>query len=253
MTYTRAPVAIALLFALACGRTKEAPPVSGGPTLEITVDEGDPQTVTLGSVHPLAALVGPQPSAWLEVAAATADERDLELTRPATKYPDAEIRLYVDQGRAALGVFRQITADMPVDIQRIARQPIVALVGVTEVTVRTRAETFPPLSLRIDGRDQLISDSLATLRRHPSRKPRERGWELGMLVGLAVPAEQIVTSVRLHTKAGTSSPVDPALLRNPNAVLKRNRHGEYVFRMWDTKPTLEVRGVTSIEISVRPD
>lgn len=253
MTYTRAPVAIALLFALACGGSKDSPPALPGPTVEITVDEDAPQSVTLGSVRPLAALVGPQPAAWLEVSASTKDDRELELTRPATKYPDAEVRLYIDQGRPALGVFRQITADMPADIQRIARQPIVALVGVTEVTIRTRAETYPPLTLRIDGRDQPITDSLPALPRHPSKRPRERGWELGVLVGLGVPPERSVTSVRLHTKGGTISPIDAALLRDPNAVLKRNRHGAYVFRMWDTKPTLEVRDVTLIEISVRPD
>jgi len=249
MTYTRAPVAIALLLASACSRpTKDAVPPPG-PTVELTVDDGDTTAVTMGSAaRPLAAVVGPQPAAWLEVRASTADGRDLELTRPATKYPDAEVRLYMDQGRPALGVFRHITADMPADIQRIARQPIVALAGVAEVTVRTQLETFAPLTIRLEGRDQVITESLRTLRLHPSRKPRERGWELGAILALAVPPDRAITAVRLHTKDGTAMPLDVALVRNPSAVLKRNRHGEYVFRMWDTKPTLELRGVTLIEI-----
>lgn len=249
MTYTRAPVAIALLLAMACGRRSEPPPAPVGPSLEITVDEADAERVTLDvAPRPLAAVVGPQPAAWLVVTASSADGRDLELTRPATTYPDAEVRLYVDEGRAAVGVFRRITADMPADIQRIARQPIIALIDVTEVTVRTRLETFAPLVIRVDGRDQMISDALRTLPRRPSKRPRERGWELAAIVALAVPPERTIAVVRLHAKDGTVMPLDAALVRAPEAVLKRNRHGEYVFRMWDTKPAVEVRGVTLIEI-----
>lgn len=248
-TYTRTPFAIALLLATGCGRDP-APPAPVGPTIEITLDDGAPRRASLGGPQPLVELIGVAPASWLEVIASSDDERTLELTRPATTYPDADVRFYFDQDRPALGVFRRITPDMPPDVARIARQPIVGLAGITTVEIRTRPRVMPPLAVTVDGSTQPIAESLRSLKLHPTNKPRERGWSFGDVIALAVPRDRGVRAIRLHTRAGSVTPLDVQAARSEGAILKRNQRGQYVFRMWDNsgKAALEVRDVTSIDI-----
>lgn len=235
---------------MACGR-EQAPPSEQpiGPTVEVRVDDGAPRRVAVTTPVTLVSLVGVAPDAWLEVTAAAGDERTLELTRPAATYPDTEVRIYIDQARPAIGVFRSVTPTMPPDIVAIAKQPVVSLVDVSAIHVHTRPRELPPLTVVADGRAVSVSTQLRDLAKLRATTPRERGWRLGDVIGLVVPADRVLRSVRLHAQ-GAITEIDVQALRAPTAIFKENQRGEYVFRMWDNAKSrqLEVRGVTKIEV-----
>jgi hypothetical protein len=212
----------------------------------VTLDDAAPRPVQVTGPVALDTLVGTPPDTWVEVIGATSDDRMIELAHPSTAYPGATVRLYLEQGQPALGVFRPIAPDLPSDLAAIAKQPLQSLIGVTEVSVRTHVVALPPLSVVVDGVATDVSPQLRGLSKSGAT-PRERGWSLGDVIGLAIPAGREVQSVRL-VASGTTTPLPREALKG---LFKLTRHNQYVFRMWDKPkdpPSHEVRGVTSIEI-----
>lgn len=244
-------VVVAVLVALAC-RDPAGAPVVTGRTVDIAVDDDPARAIVIEGATPLHTLVPTPAGSWFEVVATTRDEaRTLELPRPATTYAGNELRVYLDQGRPALGVFRQVDASTPGELSGIARQPLVFLADVTAIHVRTRPLPLPLLAVTIAGREvPLDSDRLRALPKVNASVPRERGWRLFDVIALASPPTEL-RSIRLHTHAAIT-PIDLATARSPDALLKQNQRGEYVFRVWDNasaRPRIEVRGVTRIEIN----
>lgn len=257
MTYTR--TARGRTLCVACGiallgcrsdRDKPAPPPPG-PWIDLTIDGAAPRTIRLDQAIPLSALVEPAPSTWLEVEASTRDGRSLELASPSTSYPGSELRLYVDRGRAALGVFPPVTADMPAEVAAIARQPIAALLSISSVQVHTKPSPVPPLTIEIAGNARAVTaEQLRALPTASAGSWRAQGWALADVVEAAAPGIE-VHAIRV---IGTQTVrVDAAALRDQSRVmlLKPTRRGSYVFRMWDNgakTPANEVRDVTKLVV-----
>lgn len=127
-THTRAPLALCLAF-VAC-KGKAAPPPPVGPSIEVFTDQ-TARSVTVDRAFALTTIVTPPPTSWIAVSADTADDRSIEFASPATTYAGDEIRLYLDHGKVAIGVFPPVTADMPPQTRERASQPILSLVGIT--------------------------------------------------------------------------------------------------------------------------
>jgi hypothetical protein len=233
-----------------CRGDPPAPAIPTGPTVQLTVDDGAPRTIAIERTIPLRALLDVAPAAWIEVRAAATDERGLELSAPATRYPGSELRLYLDQGQPALGVFPPITPDMPADVAALARQPTASLTSLASVHVQTRPTARSGLVVVAEGREVAISgEQVHALPGVPRGTSRAQGWLLAGLIELASPGRE-VTTIRI-LGAGDPMTIGAQLLRDPAqiVVLKQNQRGEYVFRVWDRDgryPTREVRRVTRI-------
>lgn len=233
-THTRAPLVLcALLFAC---KGKPASPPPHGPEIELFTDE-NAHTVSVDQPIALAKLVAPPPEAWLEVRADGANDHFIELS----PRPEDEIRLYVDHGEVAIGVFPPITPDMPPDVQRRAAQPLSSLVGITSVHVATHLPALPSLVVAIDNREVTLGDALRGL--SLSGKRRAQGWALADVLVLAGAADvRVVRIVGAQEITLDRAEID-------KAIIKPNQRGEYVVRVWDDgakAPTREVRGVTKI-------
>ena len=259
-THTRAPrercgrwcVIACSVGMMACRGDGAAPPPPLGPAIQLSIDDGDKRTIGIDRTIPLASVVEIPPASWLEVRADADDERWLELAKPATAYPGSEIRLYLDQGRVALGVFPAVTPDMPPEIAARARQPTASLTAVVSVQIVTQRSTrLPPLSIVVEGRDiALASDKLRALRRVSGK--RAHGWALADVIALAGRASPGAPDPQaIHVVGAETVTVEPAALRDQTRfhLLKPNQRGEYVFRVWESEgraPTREVRRVTKI-------
>lgn len=238
-THTRAP--LALLAALIACNGKPAPAPPPRVTIEIFTDDSA-RTIAIERATPLAELVGPAPGRWLEVRADTRDGRFLELEKPSLTYQGDEIRLYAEDGRAAIGVFPPVTADMPAEVARRASQPIVSLTPIASVHVMTHAVELPALTVVVGGKDiRLASAALRALATTGER--HAQGWALVDVIALS--GAQPTGPVRIiGAQEVTLAPAELA-----KAVVKPNQRGEYVVRVWDEgakSPTREVRGVTKI-------
>ncbi len=226
-----------------------APPAGPGPSVQLALD-GAARRVAISQPIALTRLVDAAPSTWLEVRAETDDGRALELPSPSTTYPDREVRLYLDEGRPALGVFPPITADMPPDVAARARQPTATLAPISRVSVTThRVDSRPPLTIVIDGAEHaLTADQLDTLLPATGGPPRAQGWPLADVIGLAAGSRTFRT---VRIVADEDLTLGTHALRAPQqqALLRLNHHGEYVFRVWESgrqSPTYERHHVTKI-------
>lgn len=241
---------MAIALFTACRGEPPAPAAPTGPTVELTVDDGPPRTVVIAGTVALSTLVDLPPTAWLEVRAAAVYDRGLELSAPATRYPGSEIRLYLDQGQPALGLFPPVTPDMPAEVAALARQPTASLTTVASVHVVTRRIAMPSLRIVVGGRDVAItSDQLRAVPGLPRGTSRAQGWPLVDVIHLAAPGGDLRT-IRIEGDGDPIS-VPAAALQDPKQiiVLKQNQRGEYVFRMWEPdgrSPTRELRRVTRI-------
>lgn len=235
-THTRAPLVLCLAL-LAC-KDKPRPDVPKGPQVEVFTDE-NARTISVAQPIALAQIVAAPPTSWIEVRADTADERFIELS----PRPEDEIRLYVDHGAVAIGVFPPITADMPPEVKQRAALPLSSLVGITTVHVATHLPALPPLAISIGGKDVTIDDALRGLAM--SGKRRAQGWALLDVLALAGASD--VQAV--HVIGAQEITLDRAQIEK--AVLKANQRGEYVVRVWDEgakAPTREVRRVMQIVV-----
>lgn len=235
-----------------CRGDPPAPAGPTGPTIQLTVDDGPARTVVIDRTLALASLLELPPAAWLEVRAEAVDERGIELWAPATWYPGSEVRLYLDQGQPALGLFPPVTPDMPAEVAALARQPTASLTTLASVHVVTRRVTRPGLIVVGDGREIAItSDQLRALPALQRGASRAEGWPLADVIDLASPKVEVQT-IRIE---GAGDPITLAAqaLRDPAQilVLKQNQRGDYVFRMWEPQgrsPTRELRRVTRIVV-----
>lgn len=185
---------------------------AGGPTIEVALDDVV-RTVVIDRAMPLSSLVSAPPAQWIFIRADAREGRWLEIPTPATTYPDGELRLSIDRGRVTLGVFDGDHA-------------LAGLSSVTKIRVLTH-EAPTTLTIVIGGRERLWkSDARET----PLRD--------------VIDTDQ-VRSVRIIGET------EIALTSITNAVLKTNKRGEHVVRVWDNgreHPTHEVRGVTKIVV-----
>jgi hypothetical protein len=236
-THTRAPL-VALTLALFACKEKPRPAPPRGPQVEVFTDE-NARTISVEQPVALASIVAPPEASWIEVRADTSDQRFIELS----PRPEDEIRLYVDHGAAAIGVFPPVTPDMPPDVQQRASLPLSSLVGITTVHVATHLPALPPLAISVAGNDVTLGDALRGLAM--TGKQRAAGWPLLDVIALAGTAD--VQAVRILDARAQEITLDRAELEK--AVLKLSSRGEYVVRVWDEgakAPTREVRGVTKI-------
>jgi hypothetical protein len=229
---------LVLLALLACKDTPARPPVPQGPQVEVFSDD-NARTISVVEPVALAKVVTEAPASWLEVRADAPDGRSIELA----PRPEDEIRLYLEQGKVAIGVFPPVTADMPPEVRARANQPFSSLVGVSTVHVATHLPSLPDLTITVAGKDVALSDALRGLQ--PTGKRRAQGWPLEDVLGLAgaanVQAARVVGAQEIT--------LDRAEIEK--ALIKPNHRGEYVIRVWDEgakAPTREVRGVTKIVV-----
>lgn len=192
---------------------------------------------------PLHSLVSVAPASWLEVRAETSDERWIELV-PAL-IQKAEVRLYLDQGRPAIGAFGPVAPDMRDEIARIARQPITSLPGITRIDVVTKRPVLPTFIVEVDGTERsLAGETLRSLTAVSER--HAQGWPIRDVIKLA--SDQPVTTLRVV--GATTLSID-ASDPNRHYLLKLNRKGEYVVRVWEhggRHPLQEVRRVAKIAV-----
>jgi hypothetical protein len=249
-TYTQLPRLLFAIASLAACRNNSAE-IPRGRSIELSLD-GAARTVAIDRPIALASLVDAAAASWIEVRADSRDDRWLELEAPSTTYPDAEIRLYVERDRAAIGVFPPVTADMRPEVAALAKQPLAVLDNVVRVEVLTRRDfKLSPLTVEIAGREVILTgEQVRALRALSGGKSRPQGWSLAELIAIAAPGHP---PQRVTVIGSSEVSLDGAALHDPEAihVLKSNQHGEYVFRVWQKGaryPTREVRRVTKLVI-----
>lgn len=247
-THTRAPgdpvrrhlarvAGIVAAMSVSCRDAPPPPPAPSGPTLVLAID-GAERTIAIDRTIPLTSLVAPAPRAWLEVRAEATDGRWLELPSPASTYPGAELRLSVERGRVAIGVFGSAPA------------PLASLVPVVRVDVMTRAPALPALTITLAGDDLVVDGARLRELRTISDGPHLQGWPLGDLLALVAGAHP-PAAVRIIGDVEVTLDAEALAAPHRRHVLKANQRGEYVFRVWaegDRRPTREVRRVTKIVV-----
>jgi hypothetical protein len=222
-----------------------------GPYATLAVDGAKPAVVTVSAPTSLATLV-PATPAWFLVEAQATDGRFLELQTPATTYPGAEVRLYVRDGRLAIGVYRPPVTEVPPAVAELAAQPVVELTNVVEINVWTKPPPKPPsevLTIEVPGRPprELDREELAKLTEVHER--RARGWLLRDLITYASPGAR-PASVRVIGSGGEEVVSAEQLAKT--ALIKRNQKGELVFQLWEPakeRATVQVRGVTRLVVT----
>jgi len=245
-------VAVAIAMLGACRGDPPAPVAPIGPTVQLTLDDGPPRTIVIRGPILLSTQFDVAPAGWIEVRADATDDRGLELSAPATRYPGSELRLYLDQGQPALGVFPPITPDMPPEVAALARQPTASLTSLASVHVLTRRVAPSGLTVVVGGHEvEVASAQLHALPGVPRGTSRAQGVLLAGVIDLAAPGREVRT-IRI-VGAGDTVTLDPQVLRDPRqiVVLKQNQRGEYVFRVWEVDgryPTRELRRVTRVVV-----
>lgn len=220
--------------------------------MQLTIDDRPARTVVIDQTRALSSLLDLPPATWLEVRGEAVDERGIELWAPATRYPGSEVRLYLDQGKPAIGLFPPVTHDMPPEVAALARQPTASLTSVASVLVVTRRVILPGLIVVGGGQEIAItSDQLRAMPAPQRGTSRAEGWSLADVIDLAL-AKAEVRTIRIEG-GGEPITLGVAALRDPRQiiVLKQNQRGEYVFRMWEPEgrsPTRELRRVNRIVV-----
>ena len=224
-------------------------PAPSGPSVEISLDGTPLRTVPISATVSLATLVPPPPAAWFDVTARASDGRYVEIAHPQTTYPGAEIRLYAEHGKPAIGVFRPVPTGVPADVERIAREPAVALDGIVAVDVLTHAPARPAVTglvIEAPGRpaQTLEPDDLDDLQEGSGPTGKAHGWTVAdVLARAGVPGAAHVRIVGDHE--------DVIDLSAHTVLIKQNHRGQYVVQVWDAghaEPTAEVRGVEKIVV-----
>lgn len=215
-----------------------SPPAPSSPTLEIVTD-GETRTVAITRPVRLSSLVPVAPERWLEVRVEAVDDRWLELPTPATTYAGAELRVSLERGRVAFGVFAA------------GPTPLASLVPVARIAVMTRLPATPGLKVERDGRAVVVTGDRIRELAPVSEGARLWGWPLAGVVALAEAIS--ATPRRVRVIGDTEVVVEAEALEDParRHVLKLNQRGEYVFRVWDKgarRPTREVRRVTGLVV-----
>ncbi len=234
------PAYLCIAFALIACRDVPTAKTPKGPTVEVSVDDGPVRSLSLQAPVPLASVVA-MPPGWLVVRADTNDERTIELQPNA----NTEIRLFLDQGRPAIGAFRTVSRDLPPEVAAVALQPTASLAGIASVHVLSRRPVLPSIVIVVAGvAHTLTGESLHAL---PSISEKHvQGWELVDVIKLA--SDQPVTTARIvGAETFDIASLDPARLY----VLKLNQKGEYVFRVWERgarTPSSQTRRVAKIVI-----
>ncbi len=117
-----------------------------GPTLRIVVD-GKPAAevpvASLASRPTVASLIDTPVAQWRQLEARGEAGPTMYATRYGEVYADQDAILYVDHGRAAIGMFRRVPADASETIRALALNPTNSLVGITEVGIRTEGAVLP--------------------------------------------------------------------------------------------------------------
>lgn len=236
---TPAYLRLALALALSACRTESTVPT--GPTVEVSVDDAVVRRVAVDKPVALATLVTTPIRGWLAVQADTTDDRSIDLVPRG----GAEIRLFLDQGRPAIGSFPTVTSDMSPEIAALARQPTASLAGIASVRVLTKRPVLPPIAVEVDGTAHTVAGE--TLRGLTAISERHaQGWRVVDVIKLA--SERPVTAFRVvGATTLTVDPLDP----DRHYLLKLNRRGEYVFRVWEhgaRTPLTEARRVAKIVV-----
>jgi hypothetical protein len=228
-----------LLLLIACGGSPEpAPadaPVEAPAGVAVSLDDaivghwrpGDGAT-PLASLLPEAAR---DPAGWRAVLA-VGGPRTWIVTEPATAYGPAEVRLFVRDGASAIGVFRELGADLPEVVRAAAAAPATELVGVQEVRVHTQAppprEAPPRTQLEVagpDGATVVVDDALLASVPRPSQQRRhDQSVLLRDAIDAAVGGEWRAVAL--------SGATELRLSRDETAgwTLKQNRRGEWLAR-----------------------
>lgn len=220
----------------ACSHAPSEPPA--GPTLEILLDGELLTTATITEPIALARLVPylPPPT-WLVVSSKAPDGRYVELESPAISYPRAEVRIYLERGKPALGVFNPVEPNLPAAVARIAAQPLASLHPISRLEILTKIPDLLDLDIEVDGRPLVIAaPALEAL--HTQR-------------GVAVATLFDAPHRQIRIIAPTGEQTFPwSALQDRDVRLKQNRQGEYVFRVWDNQrdKAFEVRDVTKIVV-----
>lgn len=263
-----AVLAAVAVAASACKREKATQPRPGAVKLIVDGKEAgtfDPPATP----RPLAELLprGMAPYAeWKRFEADGSSGRFLELAEPAKSYPDAEIRVYAINGKAAIGLFRPVKEGLPDAIAKIARQPAVSLIDVHEVRVRIAdwggAEDEVELSelsdLTVEVGDRTLTvpaQRLAQIDLVKGPTQQASGWPLAEALMPVVPPGKIA-SVRIEGWKGMFEvvPAEDLAKKDVWLLLKANKKGEYVYRRWEkgeNQAVDEVRGIRSIQVTMK--
>lgn len=166
--------------------------------------------------------------------------RFVDLQSMQRLYPDQQLALYRDaEGRPCFGAFRRVEADMPLWMRQKLAEPVVSLVGVESLELRTRErpEATAADSLEVTRRGAApVPLELAKLLALPTIKPlagvpgdgRKRGHALQAVLGLALTPKELARVSEVVVWAGEESRrFTGAELRGDDVVpvLKRNRKG----------------------------
>jgi hypothetical protein len=256
---TIALAALAVLALLVSGVSCRRAPT--GPSVKLFVNGTEagaaivPESpVTLASTLPRAAA---DPASWKRLEAHAPDGRFLDVRTPATTYDKAEVRFYRAGTQPAIGIFRPVREGLPEEVAKIARQPAVSLVGVTEVRVHTvelEPVHVPTVSLEIAGRQPwtLVPDDLDSLPAPPEGSAR--GRPLAAVIALHI--DRKVASVAIEARGGDSHTVTAATLADPakQPLLKVNNKGQWVYKEYGPGNELvaEVRDVVRLRVDPVP-
>jgi hypothetical protein len=235
--------ALWLLISIACG-SQPSPPAN----LALSIDDDATTQVAITAPIALADLVWVPSPVWREVRAEASDGRTITLTSPATTYANAEVRLYLDGNRVALGVFPPITPDMKPEVARLARQPLESLVGITSLRIVTRRRELPGLTVEVDGKPTVLgTDRLRALPVIRVGPKGSEGWSV-LEIAARMDPQRTWRSIRA---IGEDASIEVDLRASSHYVLKPNQRGDYVLRVWERgnkAPTREIRKLTKIAL-----
>ena len=264
-------LALAALLPAACKREKKEPAPAAKVTVRLVLDgkevgRFEPPVTP----RPLAELlpIGSAPYAeWQRLQADASAGRFLDISTPVRSYPDVEVRVYSDRGKAAIGLFRPVKPDLPESMAKIARQPAVSLNDVHEIRVRiappapedeavVESAEMTALPVLVGGVEKPITaETLQKIGLKYGPTQQARGWPLADALTPAV-APAKIQSVRIEGWKGMYEDIPAEELSRKDVwlLLKANKKGEYVFRRWEkaqTEPVAEVRGVRMVRVTLK--
>jgi hypothetical protein len=195
--------------------------------------------ISIAQPTPLATLIPSLPPVtWVAVIAKAGPTRFLELSTPSMSYPGAEVRLYLERGKLAIGVFRPVARDLPAAVARIASQPAASLVGIDSIDIIT-VLTSNDLIVEIGGREHRWSPD-----RGAGLTAGKHGWAFDDVLATLAPE---TSWKRLRLIGATEVGVERDDRRQ--VTVKLTHEGAYVFRMWEEgRAVIDVRALTRIVV-----
>lgn len=230
-----------------------------GPSVKLYVDETQVGTVAVtSSPVPLASLLpaaASDPASWKRIEGRATGGRFLDVRQPTTTYQDGEVRLYLQQGTAAVGIFRPVRPGLPEHIAKIARQPAVSLADLVDVRVYTRAP--PPAvvaTLEIEATGlPAWTMAPADLEEIPEAAKtdgsRARGRALADVVRFRIDGS--IERVIVEGRDGRSHTITAGDLDDPEKKLlvKVNNKNQWVFKDWSGgEATTEIRDLVRLQV-----